>query len=163
MTQRPPRGHTVPRSQELPKATEMPKELSTKELIKAAELHQELLESPEVASQNPEAPQGTTFGTIKYNALGYTALDFGPLDLGAKLFQEVTFGTTKNTVPNIKPRPGYGCTTVIRPTNRQSGLPAQSGLAMPSRDNERAYVRVVERARRLGPRTPASQPQTTGR
>ena len=39
----------------------------------------------------------------------YAALDFGPLDFGTKLFQEVIFGNTKNKVPNIKILPGNGC------------------------------------------------------
>ena len=39
----------------------------------------------------------------------YAALEFGPLDFGTKLFQEVIFGNTKNKVPNIKILPDNGC------------------------------------------------------
>ena len=127
---------------------ETPRVLNTPELEEPAEHEVELVDDV-MATSNHIVPR-------------YAALDFGPLDFGTELFQEVIFGNTKNTVPNIKPRPGDGRTPLNRPANRQYGLPPQSGLAMPSaiytRVDERARPRVNEHAETSGDWDPSGGP-----
>ena len=98
------------------------------------------------ATDQEEAQKKATDLAIKYDALGYATLDFGPLDFDAKLLQEVTFGTTKNTAPNIESQPGDGSIPLLRPADHQFCLPILPGLATLSRVDKRAQTRVYKRA-----------------
>ena len=148
MPQETPKDAKLPHR--LPKAAKMSEELTTEELPK---IGSSVALGSFWAIHNPEAPQGTTFGTIKYGAIEY-----GPLDYGAKLLKEVTLSTTENKMPAIEERTDIKTRPNIKQTREDERVKTREEERVKTREEERVKTTENERVHTSGYWPPGGGP-----